>query len=86
MVAVLSEEGVTKIGPVDEAGRSALASNLYTPGDLLRLSQLVPDPARVEVIDQPKLAAVLDLYQARSSPSFDKLWRILERLIGEAAQ
>jgi len=45
--AVLSEQGVTKIGPVDEAGRSALTSSLYTPGELLRLSQLVPDPASV---------------------------------------
>jgi predicted ATPase len=47
ILAVVSEEGVTKIGPVDEAGRAALASSLYTPGELLRLSQLLPDPASV---------------------------------------
>jgi predicted ATPase len=47
ILAVVSEGGVTKIGPVDEAGRAALAGSLYTPGELLRLGQLLPDPASV---------------------------------------
>jgi hypothetical protein len=35
-----------------------------------------------ETLDQPALAAALDLDQARAgSPSFDKLWREVERLV-----
>ncbi|MBI1930037.1 AAA family ATPase [Candidatus Poribacteria bacterium] len=44
ILAVVAEEGTTKIGPVDEAGRSALRDRLYTAGELLRLNQLAPDP------------------------------------------
>lgn len=47
ILAVVSEGEVTKIGPVDAAGRDALFEGLYTPGELLRLSQLTPDPASV---------------------------------------
>jgi hypothetical protein len=32
-------------------------------------------------VDQPSLAAAFDLQQARSAPSFDKLWREMERLL-----
>lgn len=42
--AVVLEEGETHIGPVDDAGREALARNLYNAGELLRLAQLAPDP------------------------------------------
>ncbi|MCB9831680.1 MAG: AAA family ATPase [Planctomycetes bacterium] len=45
ILAVLSEHGETRIGPLDEAGRSVLRDHLYTPGELLRLDQLRPDPA-----------------------------------------
>ncbi len=44
ILAVVAEEGATTIGPLDEAGRSALRDRLYTAGELLRLNQLVPDP------------------------------------------
>lgn len=44
LLAVVLEEGVTRIGPVDEAGRSSLRDHLYTAGELLRLNQLSPDP------------------------------------------
>jgi predicted ATPase len=44
ILAVTAEEGVTGIGPVDEAGRSALLDHLFTAGELLRLNQLIPDP------------------------------------------
>ena len=33
-------------------------------------------------VDQPALAAVFDLQQARGAPSFEKLWREMERLLG----
>lgn len=32
-------------------------------------------------VDQPALAAVFDMQQARVAPSFDKLWREMERLL-----
>jgi hypothetical protein len=34
-----------------------------------------------ETVDQPALAALFDLQQARVAPSFDKLWREMERLL-----
>jgi predicted ATPase len=43
ILAVVSEGGVTEIGPLDSAGRSALMDRLYTAGELLRLNQLVPE-------------------------------------------
>lgn len=43
--AVTAEHGETRIGPLDEAGRSALGDHLYTAGELLRIDQLRPDPA-----------------------------------------
>lgn len=42
--AVVAESGVTHIGPLDEAKRSALKKGLVTAGELLRVDQLVPDP------------------------------------------
>jgi predicted ATPase len=43
ILAVLADEGITKVGPLDEVGKSALRDRLYTPGELLRMNQLVPD-------------------------------------------
>jgi predicted ATPase len=43
ILAVVAEEGTTQIGPLDDAGRSALRDRLYTAGELLRLNQLSPD-------------------------------------------
>ena len=47
--AVVSEDGDTKIGPLDEAGRSALRDHLYTAGELLRMDQLRPDPQATDL-------------------------------------
>ncbi len=44
ILAVVAEQGTTQIGPLDEAGRSAMRDRLYTAGELLRLNQLAPDP------------------------------------------
>ena len=46
ILAVLSEHAETRIGPLDEAGRSALRDHLFTAGELLRMDQLRPDPDR----------------------------------------
>jgi predicted ATPase len=57
ILAVVSEAGVTEIGPLDSAGRSALVDRLYTAGELLRLNQLVPDKSasRAPLNDQTSL-------------------------------
>ena len=44
ILAVLSEHAETRIGPLDEAGRSSLRDHLFTAGELLRIDQLRPDP------------------------------------------
>ncbi|MCY4481606.1 MAG: AAA family ATPase [Spirochaetaceae bacterium] len=46
ILAVLSEHAETRIGPLDDAGRSALRDHLFTAGELLRMDQLHPDPAQ----------------------------------------
>ena len=45
ILAALSEHAETKIGSLDEAGRSALYGRLCTAGELLRMDQLRPNPA-----------------------------------------
>ncbi len=44
ILAVIAEKGETHVGPVDSGSRKALRDGLYTPGELLRLNQLQPDP------------------------------------------
>lgn len=43
LLAVDNQNGVTRIGPIDAPGRTALKDRLFTPGELLRLNQLAPD-------------------------------------------
>ncbi len=44
IIAVRSEQGESRIGPLDDRGRSALQRRLHTVGELLRMDQLSPDP------------------------------------------
>lgn len=44
ILAVTLEEGNTRIGPLDQAARTALREHLYTAGELLRRNELSPDP------------------------------------------
>jgi len=55
VLAVVSRNGETKIGPLDTAGRSAIRDRLYTAGELLRLSQLEPDEATVNGVSANQL-------------------------------
>jgi predicted ATPase len=48
ILAVVSESGVTKVGPLDETGKSALRDRLYTAGELLRQNQLTPERHETE--------------------------------------
>jgi predicted ATPase len=51
LLAVRADGGITKIGPVDKAGRSALQESLFTPGELLRVDQLLPTSAVPEQLE-----------------------------------
>jgi predicted ATPase len=42
-LAVVSEGGDTRIGPLDEASRDIMRQQLFSAGELLRLNQLAPD-------------------------------------------
>ena len=46
ILAVVSEHGETKIGPLDQVGRSVLRDRMFTAGELLRMNQIDPDPDR----------------------------------------
>lgn len=63
IVGVVNLNGETKIGPLDEAGRSAIRDRLYTAGELLRLGQLAPD---IETIDATP-ASLLEIFGERVS-------------------
>lgn len=43
VLAVVSDDGCTRIGPLDEIGASVLRDHLYTAGELLRMDRLEPD-------------------------------------------
>lgn len=43
ILAVVMENGMTKIGTIDDVGVSAIKGNLYTGGELLKLNQLLPN-------------------------------------------
>ena len=44
LLAVVSEDGETRLAPLDEEGRGILRDGLSTPGELLRMEMLNPDP------------------------------------------
>ena len=45
ILAVVSEDGETRLAPLDETSRSMLRDHLFTAGELLRMDQLIPDPS-----------------------------------------
>lgn len=48
ILGVSNLNGETKIGELDNAGRSVIRDRLYTPGELLRLNQLTPDLEKIK--------------------------------------
>lgn len=44
LIPITAKDGLARIGPVDDVGRSALQRGTFTAGDLLRMKQLRPDP------------------------------------------
>ena len=55
-MAVTNRNGETIIGPLDNAGRSAIKDRLYTVGELLRLNQLETDEDAVNAVPATQLA------------------------------
>ena len=49
IIVVVAEHGESRIGTLDDAGRSTLRDHLYTAGELLRMNQLQPDPSVFEL-------------------------------------
>ncbi len=43
VLAVVSDGGITRIGPLDDVGASVLRDRLFTAGELLRMDKLGPD-------------------------------------------
>jgi len=60
LLAVDNNDGLTRIGPIDEAGRTMLREKLFTPGELLRQNQLTPDRNAVSDVDDERQ---LDLFE-----------------------
>ena len=52
LLAVVAASGETRIAPIDEASRLVLKDHLFTPGELLRLNQLEPDPSILATQDK----------------------------------
>ncbi|HSH61248.1 MAG TPA: AAA family ATPase [Acidimicrobiales bacterium] len=48
LLAVAADGGFSIIGPVSEADRSVIRDRLFTPGELLRTDQLLPEPSTIE--------------------------------------
>ena len=44
ILPVVAADGESKIGPLDQVGRSVLRDGTFTAGELLRIDQLHPDP------------------------------------------
>jgi predicted ATPase len=61
LLAVDNQEGVTRIGPLDEAGRSALHDRLFTAGELLHQNQLAPDPAALAEMETDRQLPLFEL-------------------------
>jgi len=55
ILGVANDKGETRIGPIDQAGRSAIRDRLFTAGELLRLNQLTPDTRQIEQIPPTQL-------------------------------
>ena len=48
LLCVASNQGTTDIGPADAASIDSIKDHLYSPGELLRMDQLKPDPPQLE--------------------------------------
>ncbi|MEW6303096.1 MAG: AAA family ATPase [Verrucomicrobiota bacterium] len=61
ILAVESRDGVSVIGPVDEAGRSILRDKLFTAGELLRQNQISPTPESFNEVQDERQLRLFDI-------------------------
>jgi len=47
IMAVVSEKGKTLVAPIDSGNRQVLREGLYTPGELLRIQEILPDSSQL---------------------------------------
>ncbi|RXN90656.1 chromosome segregation protein SMC [Achromobacter aloeverae] len=59
ILAVVSDDGETKIASIDPASRDAIRSHLFSAGELLKLGQLQPDPEVLEK-QSPRQVSLFD--------------------------
>ena len=59
VLAVISVDGETRIGPIDAASRQVIRDGLFSAGELLRLGQLEPDTDALQV-QQAQQAVLFD--------------------------
>ncbi len=60
LLAVDNQDGLTRIGPIDDAGRNVLRDKLFTPGELLRQNQLTPDHATIYDVNDDRQLQLFD--------------------------
>jgi predicted ATPase len=60
LLSVTVQEGETRLASVDPASRQAIRDHLFTPGELLRLNQLAPDPEELDRQKQNQLDLFAD--------------------------
>ena len=60
LLAVENHEGATRIGPIDDAGIEMMKERLFTPGELLRQSQLTPADATLSDVRKERQLAMFD--------------------------
>lgn len=61
LLAVDNQDGLTRIGPLDEAGRSMLRDKLFTPGELLRQNQLTPDESTISDVSHERQLKLFEM-------------------------
>lgn len=66
LYAVENDDGLTRIGRIDAAGREMLRERLFTPGELLRQNQLAPDPDAVADVRSESQLGLFELNGATS--------------------
>lgn len=66
LLAVDNLDGITRIGPIDAAGREVLRDRLFTPGELLRQNQLAPDSSAISDVEYERQLSLFEINGAVS--------------------
>jgi predicted ATPase len=61
LLAVDNQDGLTRIGQIDAAGREVLRDKLFTPGELLRQNQLAPDRNTISDVDNERQLGLFEV-------------------------